>query len=214
MIAIVPIRSGSKGIPDKNIKALNGYPLVWWVLDALQKSQVDTVYVSTDSEKYASIVNSFGFDKVEIFYRGDESATDFSSTELVMLELINELKIVDDVMLVQATSPLIKESDINNAIKLYSDFDSILSVVRQKRFIWNEDGSPENYNYKNRPRRQDYDGYLVENGAVYINSSGNILRDRNRLSGKIGLLEMDERTYFEIDDISDWKIISELIKEN
>lgn len=211
MIAIVPIRSGSKGIPNKNIKILNGKPLVWWVLNSLEQSNIDKIIVPTDSE-YKQIIKNFKFTKLEIYLRDKKNSTDTSSTEDVLLETITNLKLVDDIILVQATSPLTTFKDINNGIKLYNSYDSVLSVVRQKRFIWNSKGKSLNYNYKSRPRRQDWNGYLVENGAFYINHSSNILRDENRLSGKIGLCEMNEKTYYEIDSLDDFKIIENLIK--
>ena len=211
MIAIVPIRSGSKGIPNKNIKILAGMPLVWWILNSLEKSNIDKIILSTDKE-YEKIVENFKFTKLEIYIRDKKNSTDISSTEDVLLETISKLKLVDDIILAQATSPLTSFKDINNGIKLYSNYDSVLSVVKQKRFIWDSKGKPLNYNYKSRPRRQDWNGYLVENGAFYINHSSNILRDKNRLSGKIGLCEMNEQTYYEIDSLDDFKIIENLIK--
>ena len=211
MIAIVPIHSGSKGIPNKNVKILAGKPLVWWVLNSLEQSKVNKIIVSTDPE-YKKIIENFKFNKLKVYIRDKKNSTDISSTEDVLLETISKLKLVDDIILVQATSPLTSFKDINNGIKLYNNYDSILSVVRQKRFIWNSEGKSLNYNYKLRPRRQDWNGYLVENGAFYINHSSNILRDKNRLSGKIGLCEMNEKTYYEIDSLDDFKIIENLIK--
>jgi CMP-N-acetylneuraminic acid synthetase len=211
MIAIVPIRSGSKGIPNKNIKILAGKPLVWWVLNSLEQSKVNKIIVPTDPE-YKQIIKNFKFSKLEIYNRNKKNSTDVSSTEDVLLETISNLKLVDDIMLVQSTSPLTTFKDINEGIKLYNNYDSILSVVKQKRFIWNSEGKSLNYNYRLRPRRQDWGGYFVENGAFYINHSSNILRDENRLSGKIGLCEMGEKTYYEIDSLDDWEIVENLIK--
>lgn len=213
MIAVIPIRSGSKGIPDKNIKALNGKPLIWWTLNALEQSQVDRVIVATDAP-YIELLERFPFSKLEIYHRDPKNAQDTSSTEAVLLEVIQALDIDDDVMLVQATSPLTSAEDFNKGIALYADYDSILSVVEQKRFIWNANGTPSNYDYKQRPRRQEFDGYFVENGAFYINHSGNILQDENRLSGRIGLCEMPERTYFEIDSLDDWTVIESILKNS
>lgn len=212
MIAIVPIRSGSKGIPNKNIKLLAGKPLVWWVLNSLQNSNVDQIIVATDYE-YVSLLESFEMD-LNIYIRDSKNSADKSSTEDVLVEVIDTLKLDDDVMLVQATSPLTTSDDINNGIELYKDFDSVLSVVEQKRFIWHKSGVPMNYDTSDRPRRQDWDGYYVENGAFYINHSSNILRDTNRLSGKIGCSVMNDTTYFEIDSEDDWKIIESIINES
>lgn len=209
MIAIVPIRSNSKEIPNKNIKLLAGKPLVWWVLNSLDKSDIDKIIVATDIE-YVDIIKSFNFSKVEAYLRNPKNSQDTSPTEDVLLEVIKELNIEGDVMLVQATSPLTRCEDFNGGIKLYQKYDSVLSVVRQKRFIWGSEGTSLNYDYKNRPRRQDWEGFFVENGAFYINSSKNILTYNNRLSGNIGLYEMDEKTYYEIDGLNDWKIIENL----
>lgn len=211
MIAIVPIRSNSKGIPNKNIKLLAGKPLVWWVLNSLQNSIVDEIVVSLDSE-YKEKVENFNFSKVKTYLRSSVNSQDTSSTEDVLIETIKSLNIKDDVILTQATSPLTTSKDFNNGINLYQNYDSVLSVVKQKRFIWSSKGNPLNYDYKLRPRRQDWEGFFVENGAFYINSSENILREKNRLSGKIGLYEMDEKTYYEIDNLNDWKIIENLMK--
>ena len=210
MIAIVPIRSGSKGIPNKNIKLLAGKPLVWWVLNSLENSNVDKIIVALDKE-YMSLVRSFSFSKVKIYLRDSKNSKDISSTEDVLIEVINKLNIEDDILLAQATSPLTTSNDFNNGIELYKKYDSILSVVNQKRFIWNSKGISVNYNYKNRPRRQDWDGYLVENGAFYISNYSHILESNNRISGNIGLYEMDEKTYYEIDSEDDWKVIENLV---
>lgn len=211
MIAIVPIRSGSKGIPNKNIKLLAGKPLIWWVLNALENSNVDKIIVALDKE-YIDLIRSFSFSKVKMYLRDPKNSRDTSSTEDVLIEVINNLKIEDDILLAQATSPLTTSNDFNGGIELYKKYDSILSVVNQKRFIWDNKGISVNYNYRNRPRRQDWDGYLVENGAFYISNYARILESENRISGNIGLYKMDEKTYYEIDSEDDWKIIENLIK--
>jgi len=211
LIAVVPIRSGSKGIPNKNIKLFNDKPLIWWVLNSLEQSNISQIIVATDPE-YKTIVNNFGFSKVITYLRDPNNSRDTSSTEDVLLETITQLNLKDDIMLVQATSPLTTTKDINGGIKLYKKYDSVLSVVKQKRFIWGN-GKPLNYSYTNRPRRQDWGGYFVENGSFYINSSSNIIEYKNRLSGNIGMYEMEESTYYEIDNISDW-IIMESLQNN
>lgn len=212
MIAIVPIRSGSKGIKNKNIKILNGKPLIWWILDSLVKSKIDKIIVASDAP-YIQKIDSFKFNKVETYLRDEINSKDDSSSEDILIEVINKFKIEDDILFAQATSPLTSHHDINRGIELYKSekYDSILSVVKLKRFIWNEDGSPINYNYKKRPRRQNFNGIIVENGAIYINNSKNIIEAKNRLCGKIGFLEMSENNFHEIDSINDWNIINTLI---
>lgn len=220
-LAFIPVRGGSKSIPLKNIKLLNEKPLVYWTAKAAQESKyIDKVIIATDSEEIKNTVLSFGFNKLEIFNRSDENAQDTSSTESVMLEYIEKSKLEpkDKFILIQATSPLLKSKYIDGMYDTLekSDADSIFSAVREKQFHWIEtpDGvKPINYDYKNRPRRQDFQGILAENGACYINSVENILKDKCRLSGKIIAYEMPAETAYEIDEESDWLIVEELMKK-
>jgi CMP-N-acetylneuraminic acid synthetase len=215
-IAFVPVRGGSKGIKDKNIKIINGFPLVYYVLKSLEDSElVDDVYVATDSKKIEEVVKSFNFYKVKIYERDSVNALDSSSTESVMLEFLNKnyCNINDNFILVQATSPFTTSEDFDNGIKLLEqEVDSVLSVVKTKRFFWNFDGNPINYDFKNRPRRQDFLGMFMENGAFYINKVKNILKHQNRLSGNIKMYEMPEYTSFEIDEEYDLIIVEALLK--
>ena len=219
-IAFIPVRGGSKSIPLKNIKIINGKPLVYWtVKSACEAMNVDKVVVATDSEEIKRVVIGFGFDKVEIYDRDAENAQDTSSTESVMLEYIKKTSLKDDdkFILIQATSPLLKSSYVDEMIEKLenSDADSIFSVVREKQFHWIEtkDGvKPINYDYRNRPRRQDFQGILAENGACYINLVKNILENNCRISGKIITYEMPAETAYEIDEESDWLIVENLMQ--
>ena len=221
-IAFIPVRGGSKSIPFKNIKLINGKPLVYWTTAAACEAKfVDKVIIATDSKEIKDIVLSFGFDKLEVYDRDSRNAQDTSSTESVMLEYIEKAKLEphDNFILIQATSPLLKSKHIDEMIKTLkeSNADSIFSAVREKQFHWIEtkDGvRPINYDYKNRPRRQDFQGILAENGACYINTVGNVLRDKCRLSGKILTYEMPAETAYEIDEESDWLIVENLLKQN
>ncbi|HPN13927.1 MAG TPA: N-acylneuraminate cytidylyltransferase [Spirochaetota bacterium] len=214
-IAFIPVRGGSKSIPLKNIKAFCGKPLVYWTVRAAAECrQIETVYVSTDSEEIRVCVNGFGFPNVHVVARAAETATDGASTESAMLDFSRGNEFVN-MVLVQATSPLLTASDLVAGIDAYErhGYDSLLSVVRQKRFIWNEGARsalPQNYDPKKRPRRQEWEGYFVENGAFYITSRERLMETGCRISGRIGLHEMPEYTYYEIDEPADWTIMEQL----
>ena len=216
-LAFIPVRGGSKSIPLKNIKPFCGKPLVYWNVLALQNcADIDKIVVATDSQAIKATVLEFGFPKVEIYDRKAENAVDTASTESVMLEYIEAVELSEDTifMLVQATSPLTQSEHFEGGLELYRSqkYDSILTCVRNKRFFWNDDGTPQNYDYKNRPRRQNFAGIFMENGAFYINSVSNIKKFKNRLSGKIGIYEMPEYTATEIDEPDDWVILENLMK--
>jgi N-acylneuraminate cytidylyltransferase len=215
-IAFIPARKGSKSIPLKNINPFCGHPLIYWTLLAAEKSKlIDQVILATDSETIAATAQGFNFQKLKIYKRDPENATDTASTEAVMLEYLNKTKSQynqdDKFILLQATSPFTKAKDIDSAIGLLAEgFDSVLSVVPFKRFLWKKTGTPLNYDYKNRLRRQNVAPNYLENGALYINSVVGILSSKNRLQGNIGLYIMPEYTGVEIDEPQDW-VIAETI---
>lgn len=215
-IALVLARGGSKSIPGKNIYLLNGKPLIHYMLGALADSSIfDAIYVSTDDANIQHVVESF--DKNIIIYkRTKDNAKDTSSSEDAILEFLNDHNFDEDTTLVfaQATSPLTTADDLIGGVNVFDNgqFDSVLSVVTQKRFLWERDGTSSNFDFMQRPRRQEFDGYYVENGAFYVTSIGNFYKHNNRLGGKIGFFEMDETNYFELDEISDVAIMEALLE--
>lgn len=219
-IVFIPVRGGSKSIPRKNIKEIAGKPLVHWVLDAALDSGIfDAVYVSTDDDEIKQVVLSHPESgRITVIGRSKEAASDTASTESAMLEFA-EVNSFETITLLQATSPLTTGEDIRNACEMFDsdpDCGGVLSVCRQERFIWQEstDGyfKPENYDPANRPRRQNFDGFLVENGAIYITSRERLLKHKNRVSGNILCYEMNPDTYFEIDEPADWPVVADLLK--
>ncbi len=216
-VAFIPVRGGSKGIKNKNIKSIASKPLVQWSIEAAVASkEIDKVFVSTDSESIKTVVLSLGLDKVKVIDRSSETATDNASTESALMEFATSYEF-KSVVLIQATSPLINSTHLDESVKLHYNHDlkSVLSVVLQKRFIWDytKDGfiEPNNYDHFNRPRRQEFEGYLVENGSLYITSKQNLIKSNNRVSGHIVPYVMPEPTYYEIDELSDWIIIENLL---
>ncbi len=219
IIAFIPVRGGSKSIPLKNIKPFCGKPLVCWNIEALERcATVDEIIVATDSDKIEEVVTSMHYKKTKIYRRSAENACDTATTESAMLEYIHksELNKEDIFMLVQATSPLTETEHFTEALDMYNkgEYDSILTCVRNYRFFWNEDGTSMNYDYRNRPRRQNFSGMLMENGAFYINKVGNILESGNRLNGHIGIYVMPEYTATEIDEPDDWIVLENLMRKH
>lgn len=214
-IALVPLRGGSKGIPGKNLKELNGKPLCSYAINAaLESEKIDEVWVSSDDSKIINFVRK-EFPKVIIRIRPAEFATDTASTESVILDLINSQNFnpKDQIILIQATSPLIVFNDLDLALEQLenSSLNSLVSGVKFKRFLWNKDGVPINYNIYDRPRRQDFDGIFLENGAFYISTVETILKTKNRVEIPAELYLMREESVYEIDEISDWIIVESLL---
>jgi N-acylneuraminate cytidylyltransferase len=210
--ALIPLRGGSKSIPRKNIKHLAGKPLSAWTLEAASGApHIDAVYVSTDSEEIARVVQGLGLG-VKVIFRPAEYATDEASTESVMLHFMQEVPF-DVLVTIQATSPLLTTQDLDLALAHFQaqHLESMLSAVRTKRFFWHDDATPINYDPLHRPRRQDFCGTLMENGAFYITRREILERYQCRLGGKIGVYEMDESTAVEIDEPEDWALVERLL---
>ncbi|OXB07624.1 acylneuraminate cytidylyltransferase [Flavobacterium pectinovorum] len=216
--AIIPLRKNSKGIPGKNKKKMLGRPLFSWVLTEAIFSELDEVYIFTDDQEIIDYINKeyHWSPKVKALLRNDENASDTASTESVMLEFAETIKYDFDILcLLQATSPMTKAVDINATLNEIIDNkkQSALTVVNTHRFIWNSDGTSQNYDVFKRPRRQDFDGLLIENGAVYTTTKEAFLNSKNRISGSIGLVKMPEESLVEIDSTSDWHIVENLLAE-
>lgn len=214
--AIIPLRKNSKGIPGKNKKKMLGRPLFSWVLTSAIFSELDEVYVFTDDEEIINYINKeyFWSPKVKALLRNDVNASDTSSTESVLLEFAESIKYDFDILcLLQATSPMTTKEDIKAALNeiVVNQKTAALTVVNTHRFIWNSDGTPQNYDVFKRPRRQDFEGLLIENGAVYTTTKEAFLSSQNRVSGSIGLVKMPEESFIEIDSLYDWEIVESLL---
>lgn len=214
-VGFIPLRKGSKGIPGKNKRKMLGRPLFCWVLTEAIFSKLDEVVVFTDDTEIIEFIeNQFKWSsKVKAVLRPENTANDTASTEIAMLSYCESVNYNFDIFcLLQATSPFTKAKDINIGLsKIKDGADSSLSVVKTHRFIWNHQGEPVNYDFENRPRRQDFDGLLVENGAIYCTKTEALKESENRISGAIVPFEMPEISYTEIDSEADWTIVENLL---
>ena len=213
IIAVIPARGGSKGIPNKNIIDFNGKPLIAWSIEqALASPHVSEVYVTSDSPGIRKIAEQYGATSV---IRSKKTSSDTATSESAIKELIESLKIYPDAILfMQATSPLRTTEDINQAIKKFKKkkYDSLFSACELGDVcIWedSEEGLKSvNYNYKSRNRRQDMDFQIVENGSFYLFKPYILLTSNNRLGGKKGFSLMDPWKIHEIDDYDDLELCS------
>ena len=219
IIAIIPARGGSKGLPRKNIRKLANKPLIAHsIIHAKEAKLVDRVYVSTDDRKIAEISRAYG---AEIINRPDELAGDAASSESALIHGVKEIEstgmIIDLVVFLQCTSPIRIGTDIDNAIRKVKTevADSLLSVSPSHRFLWQEvDDIAQsiNYDYHCRPRRQDMKPQYVENGSIYIFKTWVLKELNNRLGGKVVLFPMSEAASWEIDSPLDFDIAEFLLK--
>lgn len=220
-IAFIPARSGSKGLRDKNIKMLNGKPLIAYTIDAALTSDLfDRVIVSTDSEEYGDISRGFG---AEVFFRDPSLADDCSTTYMVLEDLIKRINdSFDYFALLQPTSPLRGAHHILQASKLYEHkieiFDFLVSV-KQSEFCpdlvkpLGSDNSLEFFTADFANYRRQREVAYCPNGAIYFGKPDEYLKHKHFFGGRSLGFIMDKRSSVDIDDIVDFELASILLKE-
>ena len=221
ILTIIPARGGSKGLPGKNIKLINGLPLITHSIKQAQHCSFENkLVVSTDDLEIATVAKNSG---AEVINRPAEISGDTATSESALLHALEQVEtsgyIPDLICFLQCTSPIRKPDDIDNAINLLisEQSDSLLSVCPNHRFIWKkgENGPYSiNYDYNNRKRRQDLEPEYVENGSIYLFKPWVLKEKNNRLGGKVSLYLMPEEASYEIDSAFDFFLIENLMKGN
>lgn len=224
-IAIIPARSGSKGLKDKNIKLLEGKPLLSYTIHAaIQSKQFDIVYVSTDSEEYASISRAYGASVPSL--RPKDLSEDQTSTWDVVKYILEEYKqkgvIFDTVMLLQPTSPLRTMNDIIVSFELFKekDADAVVSVCETEHSPLWCNTLPEdlcmNYFLKtelsNKPRQELQKFYRL-NGAIYLLKTELVDRVSELYNENCYAYVMKKEHSIDIDDIYDFRMAEAILKE-
>ncbi|EPJ46637.1 MAG: hypothetical protein OFPII_18950 [Osedax symbiont Rs1] len=225
VLAIVPARSGSKGLKNKNIKMLNGKPLLGWPIKAgINSRYIDKVVVSTDSEQYKKIALEQSVD--EVILRPSELATDEAGSIDVILHALDVLKLqcssFDIVVLLEPTSPLTTSGDIDEALELMISSQGVKSVVA---VVQAQCHHPQfAYTEKNRfltqytpgsaeiVRRQDLTEVYYLDGSLYISTVAAIEKYKNFLTDCTLAFKVPKWKSFEIDDDIDFDIVEMLMK--
>ncbi|GAB3751743.1 acylneuraminate cytidylyltransferase family protein [Yimella radicis] len=209
--AIIPARGGSKGVPRKNLKLLGGKPLICWTIEQVLEVDGLVPYVSTEDTEIAHVSRSAGAVVIE---RPDDLAQDTTGSEPVVehaIEVITtERGRPDQVMFLQATSPMRLPGTLERAVREFHDtgVDSMVGVVPTEIFVWQQ--HPEvraHYPWQARPRRQDMTPDQLryrETGSLYVTATEIYEREHNRLGGRIGLFVMDGSEGLDIDTLEDF----------
>jgi N-acylneuraminate cytidylyltransferase/CMP-N,N'-diacetyllegionaminic acid synthase len=223
-LAIIPARSGSKGLVDKNIKLMNGKPLVSYTIEASIESKLfDKILVSTDSKEYAKIAKGNGASVP--FLRPKELALDETTTYEVILHVLEKLEgqgeVYDYFMLLQPTSPLRDKNNICESVEALFEkrADTVVSICESesKAFLnvkLNKEGELEKPPLRNeQTRRQDMVKEYRINGAIYLTNTVFFKTNKGFYSGKTYPIFMDKRHSVDIDDNIDFRLAEILMKE-
>ena len=213
VVSLTLSRGGSKGVPRKNLALLNGKPLVYYVIRAAQLSNIGEVWISTEDSEIKKVSEGFG---AKVIDRPAHMAQDTSKCELSLLQFADNVDF-DVLVYIQTTSPLVRPQDINKGIDMVAtgEYDSVFSVSRETWIPrWNLDVTPDDWEPKNRPRRQSMPEKYIENGAFYITTKKQLLESGLRYSGNIGVVEMPLSRSFQIDTTQDFELIENIMRGN
>jgi len=218
IIAIIPARGGSKGIPMKNLIMLNHKPLLNYTITASLHSKINRTIVSTENEEISKTAKQLG---AEVIKRPQILATDESQIEPVIEHVLEQLKqenyVPDIILLLQNTSPFRSSEHIDSALNFFmrNDYDSVFSGFTSHNMLWEVNDTcvkPLNYNPSKRQNRQDMHNQFIENGAIYITKNKLFNKTNCRVSGKIGVFEMSEESSLQIDSTHDILFAEQILK--
>lgn len=226
ILIIIPARGGSKGIPRKNIKSLNGKPLIYYAIDTARSITTDeNICVSTDDLEIKSVVENYGL-RVP-FLRPDELSTDTAGTHEVLLHALDyyekQGKHYDIVLLLQTTSPFRTAEQVREALKIYdqSNADMVVSVkecpANPYYNVFEEDAEGYLHVCKgdgNIFRRQDAPKVYEYNGAIYIMDAEKLKTTHMHKMQKRVKYIMDAQSSFDLDTMQDWEMAEMILKTN
>lgn len=230
ILAIVPARGQSKGIPRKNIKILVGKPMIAWSIEAAINSKyIDRIVVSTDDEEIKQISLKYGAEVP--FLRPEELARDNTQSSDAIFFTVERLKSIENekydfILLLQPTSPLRTEIHIDESIEKLIDnsnnFDALISITELEHPIyWNRTIDRNNvlknyieYDKDKKYRRQDFEKLYRLNGCIYLINTETFLRYKSFETENTLAYVMERKVSIDVDDIVDFELAEYYLKSN
>ena len=216
ILALIPARGGSKGIPKKNLRLMNGKPLIAYAIENAKKSKyIKDVFVTTDSKEIEEVSKVYG---AAVIKRDNELSSDLVTLDPViyhaMLEAEKETgKFYDAVITLQPTSPLLNVDTLDSAIEYFisGNFETVISVVNKPHLAWGVKDSELVPLYSERKNRQELPPQYLETGAFVI-SKRKVVVPESRIGSKTSVYEISEVESIYIDDRNDWLLAENLLK--
>ena len=217
ILAVVPARGGSKGIPRKNVRFLAGRPMIHYVLETALASQfIDKVVVSTDSEEITYVSEVVG---AEVIQRPEALAEDHVTLDPVIHHAVDTLEqrdqlTYDVVVTLQPTSPLLTVKTLDQALEYFietNDVDSMISVIDDRHLCWTKDGEKFVPAYHARVNRQQLPANFKETGAFFM-TRRSFVTPSSRLGHEVSVFEVPSAEAIDIDHATDWWVAEKLLK--
>ena len=207
ILAVIPARAGSKGIPNKNIRIINGKPLIYYsIKNALDSKYITDVVVTTDSEDVRIIANQMG---VKYKERDPKLCGDSITLDSVIYDAVPKDEKWDYIITMQPTSPTLKATTLDEAIKYTIDnnLDTVISAINAPHLTWGEKDGKKVPNYTERLNRQYLPACYFETGAFVI-TKADVITEKTRIGEKIDVYELSEEESIDVDTFSDLQNVS------
>ena len=208
VLSLILARGGSKSIPKKNIISLQGKPLLYYSATASLNSNAQETWVSTDCPDIKRVAIDLG---CKVIDRPSSISKDSSKSDEALVHFADNVDF-DILVFVQPTSPLITSQDINTGLEKMHECDSVFSVCKEHWVPrWTLNVEPFDWDINNRPMRQDIEEKYIENGAFYITTREQLVKNKLRYGGKMNVVEMPPHRSFQIDTPDDLLLIEKIV---
>lgn len=212
IVAVIPARAGSKGVPNKNIRLVKGRPLIWYAINNAKKSKYITdIIVSSDSEEVHVIANQQG---VRFHYRSEDLCRDEVTLDAVIYDAVKNID-CDYVVTMQPTSPTLKSTTLDGGIEyaINNELDTLISVVNKPHLSWIKKNGKKVPAYKERLNRQFLPPYYTETGAFVV-SVKSAVTQFTRIGRKVDVYEVSNDEAIDIDDFYDLQLVNYIMADN
>lgn len=207
ILAVIPARAGSKGIPNKNIRIIGGHPLIYYsIRNALSSSFITDVVVTTDSPEVKIIASQMG---ASVHWRNEKLCGDAITLDAVIYDAINRSIKWDYVITMQPTSPTLTVDTLDKAIEyaITNNLDTLISAINAPHLSWGEKDGIKVPNYTERLNRQYLPPCYLETGAFVI-SKASVITENTRIGKNVDIFEVPEREAQDVDTFSDLQSVA------
>ena len=207
ILAVIPARAGSKGIPNKNIRIIGGRPLIYYsIKNALASQYITDVIVSTDSDAVRIIADQMG---TRIKWRDEKLCGDAVTLDAVIADAIPDNEKWDYIVTMQPTSPTLRVETLDAAIKFTIDngYETVISAINAPHLSWGEKDGKKYPNYTERLNRQYLPPCYMETGAFVI-SHASVVTSETRIGSKVDVFEVPEDEAQDVDTFEDLRSVA------
>lgn len=212
ILAVIPARAGSKGIPNKNIRIISGHPLIYYsIKNALSSTLITDVIVSTDSPEVKIIAKQMG---AKVKWRDEDLCGDAVTLDAVIADAVPKDEQWDYVVTMQPTSPTLRVSTLDQAIQysIENNYDTVISAINAPHLSWGEKDGKKVPNYTKRLNRQYLPPCYMETGAFVV-SKASVVTSSTRIGEKVDVYEVPEDESQDVDTFQDLRSVAATLEQ-